>query len=180
MVELKHVSDYVSLVLIAAGCGALGGLAAALVPTTSPGVNKPRWLTGPAVGAAAAVAILLVFPGTKDTLAVVAGEPVTTTTWSVLRVVPVALIAGWAGPKTLAVLQDRVLAAAKDQRLQATVSVAASQADRLAASGAASVREHADDEATADALAPKVKAALDSDVEAAKAAIQAAATGRIP
>ncbi|MFL5820740.1 MAG: hypothetical protein ACJ76S_08685 [Solirubrobacteraceae bacterium] len=64
--------------------------------------------------------------------------------------------------------------------MQATVSVAASQADRLAASGAASVREHADDEATADALAPKVKAALDSDVEAAKAAIQAAATGRIP
>jgi hypothetical protein len=177
MVDLNDVGDYVVLILVAAGCGAAGGLAAALVPTTSPGVNRPRWLTGPIVGAVAAVAILIVFPGTKDTTTVAAGKAVTTTTWSLLRVVPVALIAGWAGPKALATLQDRVLAATKTERLRATTSVAKTQVEQMATRAGASVQEHADD-ATARTLAPAVTSALAADVQRAKDAIDSAATGQ--
>jgi hypothetical protein len=132
MVTLKTTSDYVILILVAACGGAIGGLAAALVPSMSPGVNKPRWLTGPIVGAVAAVVILLVLPGTKESTAVEAGHAVVTTSWSLIRVVPVALVAGWAGPKLLAVLQERLLAAGTEAKLGATVSVAMAQVENLA------------------------------------------------
>lgn len=132
MVTLKTVSDYVVLIGVAAGGGAVGGLAAALVPTTSPGVNNPRWLTGAIVGAVAAMAVLLVFPGAEKSTTTTNGQSVTTTTWSLLRVVPVALIAGWAGPKVLAVLQDRLLAAAKEAQVDATAAVARAEIDKLA------------------------------------------------
>jgi hypothetical protein len=132
MVALNTVDDYVILVLVAAAGGAIGGLAATLVPTTSPSLNKPRELTGPLVGAVAAMAVLLIFPGTKESTATMSGQLVVTTTWSVLRVVPVALIAGWAGPKVLTVLQERLLAATNEAKLQATLSVATIEAEKLA------------------------------------------------
>lgn len=132
MVALKTTGDYVVLILVAAGSGAIGGLAAALIPSASPGVNKPRCLTGPIVGAAAAVAILLVLPGTKESTTVEAGHAVVTTSWSLIRVVPVGLIAGWAGPKLLAVLQERLLAVGAEAKLGATVSVAKVQVETLA------------------------------------------------
>jgi hypothetical protein len=132
VVTLSTVGDYVVLILVAAGGGAIGGLAATAVPTASPGVNKPRFLTGPLVGAVAAVALLLIFPGTKEATTILNGHAVTTTTWSLIRVIPVSLIAGWAGPKALAILQDRLLAAAKDATLEATVNVAKVEAEKLA------------------------------------------------
>ena len=132
MVTLKSVSDYVVLIVVAAGGGAVGGMAAALVPTKSPGVSKPRGLTGAIVGAVAAIAVLLVFPGTKESMTTINGQLVTTTTWSLLRVVPVALIAGWAGPKVLAVLQDRLLAVTKEAQVEATAAVAKAEIDKLA------------------------------------------------
>jgi hypothetical protein len=132
MVTLHSVGDYVVLILAAAGGGAIGGLAAALVPTTSPGVNKPRVLTGPVVGAIAAMAVLLVFPGTKESTTAVNGQLVSTTTWSLLRLVPVALISGWAGPKVLAVLQDRLLAVTKEAQVNSTAAVAKAEIDKLA------------------------------------------------
>jgi hypothetical protein len=46
VVELKDVGDYVVLLLVVAGGGALGGLGATLVPTATPGLKSPRWLTG--------------------------------------------------------------------------------------------------------------------------------------
>lgn len=132
MVTLSTTGDYVVLILVAAGAGVIGGLAAALVPSASPGVSKPRWLTGPIVGAVAAVVVLLVLPGTKESTAIEGGHAVVTTSWSLIRVVPVALIAGWAGPKVLAVLQERLLAAATEAKLNATVSVAKAEIDNMA------------------------------------------------
>lgn len=42
MVELKYVGDYVVLLFVVAGGGALGGLGAILVPTATPGLKSPR------------------------------------------------------------------------------------------------------------------------------------------
>jgi hypothetical protein len=175
MVDLKDVGDYVVLVLIAAAAGGFGGLAATMVPTSSPGVNKPRLLTGPIVGATAAVAVLIVFPGTEETTKVVAGAAVSTTKWSVIKVVPISVIAGWAGPKVLGVLQDRLVAASKDAQLQATVSVAKEQVQQIADRAGTSVQEHAAT-TTAEELAPAVQSSLESEVSSAQAMIDAAAT----
>ncbi len=174
VVALHSVGDYVVLFVVAAECGAIGGLAAALVPTTSPGVNSPRALTGPIVGATAAIAILIVFPGTKDAVTVAAGKSVTTTSWSLLRVVPVTLIAGWAGPKVLAVLQDRVLAAGKEAQLQATATVAKAQIEKIAGTAHAAVGE-ASGHSLGVTSAPTLRETLDPAVEDAKAAIDAVA-----
>ena len=57
------------------------------------------------------------------------------------RVVPIALVSGWGGPKVLSVIQDRVLAAAKEERLQAAANVAKSQVENIANSARASVQE---------------------------------------
>jgi hypothetical protein len=178
VVALNGVSDYVVLILVSAGTGALGGFAAALVPTQSPGVNNPRWLTGAIVGAAAAVAILIVLPGTTTTTSVVLGKTTSTTTWSLVKVIPVAIIAGWAGPKVLGAVQDRLLAATKNAQLNATVTVAKSELVNIARTANTAVPQGITPAAAADA-APAMKSALEDAVQDGKTAIDAAA-GKVP
>lgn len=174
MIALKDVGDYAVLILVSASVGALGGFAAALVPTKAPGVNNPRWLTGSIVGAVAAVAILIVLPGTTTTTTVAAGKTITTTTWSLLRVIPVAIVAGWAGPQVLGAIQGRLLAATKDAQLNATAEVAKSQLDKVASSANVVVSEGITP-AGAPSVAPVMRSALASAVEDGKNAIDAAA-----
>jgi hypothetical protein len=160
VVTLNTTGDYVVLLLVAAGVGAIGGFGAALVPTSSPGVNNPRWLTGAIVGAIAAVAVLLVLPGTKETTLTLQGHAVTSTSWSLLRVVPVSLVAGWAGPKVLASLQDRLAAAAKEAQLEATAKVAKTQVEQVASVAHAAASEHAPDASMGPAIEPPLQAAV--------------------
>jgi hypothetical protein len=174
VIALKNIGDYVVLILVSASVGALGGFAAALVPTKSPGVSNPRWLTGSIVGAVAAVAVLVVLPGTTTTTTVAAGKTTTTVMWSLLRAIPVAIVAGWAGPQLLGAIQDRLLAVTKDAQLHATAEVAKSQLDKVASSVNVAVSGGITP-AGASKVAPPITSALATAVEDGKKAIDAAA-----
>jgi hypothetical protein len=152
VIKLTETVDYVYMLLVAAGVGAIGGLGAELVLIRTegtgilslPGTTKDTtlWRLGfPAsliVGAIAAVAILYFFPPVIEK--VIAGKnggaSETINEYELAKLVPLALIVGSAGPAFLSTTQSRLMSALNAQRADATADSAKAQVDQLAASAA--------------------------------------------
>jgi hypothetical protein len=150
VIELVNDWDYVYMILLAAGVGAIGGLGAELLlkrGEETGTVEIPGRVSGtrfvdigfPAsliLGAIAAVAILYFFPPVVEKI--VAGEnnapPKTTHEYDVIKLVALSLIVGSAGPAFLATAQSRVLSAINAQRADTAVQTGKTQVDQVAES----------------------------------------------
>jgi hypothetical protein len=191
MVALSHTIDYVVMLAVAAGIGAIGGLGAELLIKRSEStgtVEIPHRLGGtnlvalgfPAsvlVGAIAAVAVLYFFTPVAETMIpATTGSPAhTMREYSLVKLVPLALIVGSGGPAFLASAQSRLASALNAQKVDALSGTAKNQVQQIKESvkGAVpgAVRQavaeaipHAT-AATVQALAEKTAAALDATLE---------------
>ena len=155
MIQLVHNIDYVYMLLIGAGIGAIGGLGAELLLKRA-GITGtiaiPRRLQGtnlidaglPAsliVGAIAAVAALYLFPPIVEKVASGASGslPTTTNEYDLAKLVPFSLIVGSAGPAFLATAQSRLMSAINAQKAGTLVDTGKNQVDQIAASATAAV-----------------------------------------
>ncbi len=155
MVELTHTVDYIYMLLIAGGLGAIGGLAAELLLKRSDNTGTlqlPSRLKGthlielgfPAsliIGAIAAVAILYFFPPVTGTLMPgTNGAPATTTQdYDLVKLVALSLIVGSAGPAFLSTAQSRLASALNAQKVDTAVETGKNQITQVAASAKAAV-----------------------------------------
>lgn len=154
MIELAKDIDYVYMMLIAAGVGAIGGLGAELLLQRADNtgtIEIPGRLKGtrfvdigfPAsliVGAIAAVAILYFFPPVVEKITVRSGAPPGTTyEYDLVRLVALALIVGSAGPAFLSTAQSRVMSTLNAQKADTAVETGKTQVDQVAESAKAAV-----------------------------------------
>jgi len=189
VIELTHTVDYIYMLLITAGVGAIGGLGAELVLSRSEGTGMlalPRALKGselvslgfPAsliVGAIAAVAALYFFPplAEKVIASPKGSAPKVVSEYDLVKLVPLAMIVGSAGPAFLKAAQSRLLSALSAQKAEATADTAKAQVDQIAASAKAEVASAVQSAVSlhmptaAPAFAQKVAATASSSVEAA-------------
>ncbi len=131
MIELNTTWNTVTMLLIAAGVGLLGGIAAGLLEmqrakkerekesTTSTRTEETtvnsNWLgfwSSVFIGGVAAVAILYFFPP-QEVVEASGGAAGTTTVYSLSKLVALALIVGSAGSSFLLVMQNKTLALAE-------------------------------------------------------------------
>lgn len=177
MIELKETVDYVFMILVAAGVGAIGGLASELLLERSENtgtIELPGRIAGtrildlgfPAsllIGAIAAASILYFFPPTTETVtpSATAGEPATTVVeFDLVKLVALSLIVGSAGPRFLSAAQTRVLAALNEQKAGTAVTAGTTQVSQLAASAQAAIPA-----AVATAMAKHLPDATASDID---------------
>jgi hypothetical protein len=155
VIKLAETVDYVYMLLVAAGVGAIGGLGAELVLNRTEGTgilalpgstkDKALWRLGfPAsviVGAIAAVAILYFFPPVVEKVVVGphGGASETISEYQLAKLVPLALIVGSAGPAFLSTAQSRLMSALNAQKASATADAAKAQVEQIAASATAAV-----------------------------------------
>jgi hypothetical protein len=156
MIALNHTGDYIVMLLIAAGIGAIGGLGAELLIKRSEStgtIELPHRLKEsqlvalglPAsliVGAIAAVAALYFFSPVTETVVPAASVATTSTVthqYSLAKLVPLALIVGSAGPAFLASAQSRLVSALNAQRVDAVASTAKNQLTQVEESAKAAV-----------------------------------------
>jgi hypothetical protein len=153
MIELKETIDYVYMLLVAAGVGAIGGFASELLLERArntgtielPGKLKDTRLFDigfPAslvLGAVAAVAILYFFPPTTETVtpATETEKASTTVEYDLVKLVALALIVGSAGPRFLAAMQSRVLALLNAQKAETNRRTGKAEVERVAAAATA-------------------------------------------
>jgi hypothetical protein len=205
VIDLTHTVDYVYMLLIAAGVGAVGGLGAELVMNRAessgtlalPGSTKDKaiWRMGfPAsliVGAIAAVAVLYFFPPVVEKIVTgTNGAPAKTVNqYELAKLVPLALIVGSAGPAFLSTAQSRLMSALNAQKAEAVAETAKSQVDQIATSAAATVgpavhaavAQHLPSagaavvDQVADAVAATMETTLKSQVEHAQDQVDAIA-----
>lgn len=143
MVELKETIDYLWLFLLAAGLGAIGGLAFELmqtrlgetglleIPSRRGAFRDLGFWASVLIGAIAAVASLWVFPPEVHTTVAQGGKSTTTTEYDLIKVVGLSLIVGSAGSSFLSALQARALAKVKAQEAEITRRVANEQISLL-------------------------------------------------
>jgi hypothetical protein len=131
MIELNTTWNTVTMLLIAAGVGLLGGIAAGLIEMQRSKKEKEKenatatkaeestvkcnWLafwSSVFIGGVAAVAILYFFPP-QEVVEVPGGESGTMTVYSLSKLVALALIVGSAGSSFLLVMQNKTLALAE-------------------------------------------------------------------
>lgn len=155
MVALSHTINYVVMFLVAAGVGMLGGLAAELLLKRAESTGTLEWphnITGTKlfalgfpgslfVGAVSAVAILYFFPPVTETVKPAAGTGAAETIreYSLLKLVPLALIVGSAGPAFLATAQSRLMSALNAQKVDALSETAKNQLVQINESAKAAV-----------------------------------------
>jgi hypothetical protein len=124
MVSLNSTGNTVLMLLIAAGVGLIGGLAAAVIETRradSPvKFSAGRFVGSILLGGIAAVAILYFFPPEES---VEVGAKVVEQ-YNLTKLVSLALIVGSAGTSFLLALQTRTLALAAKERAEATEETA--------------------------------------------------------
>jgi hypothetical protein len=189
MIDLKETADYVVMILVAAGVGAIGGLAAELLLERSDNtgtVELPGRIVGtrfldigfPAsllIGAIAAASILYFFPPTTETVTpgASASDPATTVVqFDLVKLVALSLIVGSAGPRFLAAAQNRVLAAVNEQKAGAAVTTGTTQVSQMAESAQAAIPA-----AVASAIARHIPQAsadeIDQVTDAATSAVHA-------
>ncbi len=198
MITLTHTIDYVIMLLVAAGVGAIGGLGAELLIKRSEvtgTIEIPHSLRGtqlialglPAsmiVGGIAAVAVLYFFsPVSETVISSASGIATVTHTYDLVKLVPLALIVGSAGPAFLASAQSRLASALNAQKVESIAGAAKNQisqveesakaavpgairkalAEELPGTDAATLQRVADTAtgALADELAPQVQVAQD-------------------
>jgi len=182
VVDLQSIHDYVWLFVVAAGFGALGGLAYELLLARGqetgglewPGRRKdvPNYLDlgfvgSMFLGAVAAVAVSYFFTPETQVKVTEGSTDVIKTQWQIVKVVPLSLIVGSAGGAFLSAMQARVVARLKEQEAEATKKTARAVAEQLA-TGTKQVATMA-----ATAAAEKVEAK-------AEQAVQLAAEGTTP
>jgi hypothetical protein len=155
MIELTEDFDYVYMMLIAAGVGAIGGLGAELLLSRADNTGTleiPGRLKGtrfvdigfPAsliIGAIAAVAILYFFPPVVETITAGANgaQPETTHEYDLVKLVALALIVGSSGPAFLKTAQSRLMSALNAERAATAVQTGKTQVDQVAESAKAAV-----------------------------------------
>jgi hypothetical protein len=184
MIALPHTIDYVVMILVAAGIGAIGGLGAELLIKRSEStgtIEIPHKLKGtnlvalgfPAsilVGAIAAVAVLYFFPPVTETIAPATATMAAKTTreYNLVKLVPLALIVGSAGPAFLATAQSRLMSALSAQKAEAVAETARNQIAQVTESAKAAVPgavRQAVAEAMPDATAEEVQSVADRSRE---------------
>lgn len=142
MIQLNGVWDYVSMLLLAAVMGAVGGVVWELIQNRRRNTGTIElWgklpgsrlfdLGGAAsviIGAVAAVIILLFFPP-EVRIAVEAadGTSRTTTHYEIVKLISLSLLAGSAGSTFITAAQARIMAALSEQKAQAVSRVAQEQ-----------------------------------------------------
>jgi hypothetical protein len=155
VINLAQDMDYVWLILIAAGVGAVGGLGAELLLQRAdntgtielPGRLKDTRFFDigfPAsifIGAIAAVAILYFFPPVQNTI--VPGKngagPTTNQEYDLVKLVALSLIVGSAGPAFLSSAQSRVMSALNQQKAATAVDTGKAQVNQVVESAKAAV-----------------------------------------
>jgi hypothetical protein len=155
VIALTETIDYVYMLLVAAGVGAIGGLGAELVLARTEGTgilslpgstkDKTLWRLGfPAsliVGAIAAVAVLYFFPPVIEKVVTGAnGSPETASQYDLAKLVPLALIVGSAGPAFLTAAQSGLMSALNAQKAGATADSAKAVVTQVADSAALAAR----------------------------------------
>ena len=191
MIALPHTVDYVVMMLIAAGAGAIGGLGAELLLKRSEStgtIEIPHKLKGTnlfalgapssvLVGAIAAVAVLYFFPPVVETITPSTGAKAAETTreYNLVKLVALALIVGSAGPAFLASAQSRLASALSAQKVDAIAGAAKNQLEQVERSAAAvvpgAVRQAVAEElpdaspATVQALTDKTTAVLEDSLK---------------
>ena len=154
MIQLTTDADYIVMILVAAGVGAIGGLGAELLLKRGddtgtleiPGrVKGTRFVDigFPAsliLGAIAAVAILYFFPPVVETVTTASGKaPTSTHQYDLVKLVALSLIVGSAGPAFLATAQSRVMSAINAQKAETAVQTGKNQVEQVAESAKAAV-----------------------------------------
>src|SRR5712691_3999283 len=130
MVSLSSPHDYVILFLLAGGFGAIGGLAYELtqVRQGETGTVELPWpqswrnfdlgfVGSMIVGAVAAVAISYFFTPEVQVKTTVNGIDQVATKWQIVKVIPLSLIVGSAGPAFLEAMKGRALGALNAQKV---------------------------------------------------------------
>lgn len=146
MIDLSGVSDYVTVIALAAIAGLVGGLVADLLLVRgkrSGVIEFPQRLPGGMfdlgtlatliVGAVAAVAAMYLFPPQTVTVQAADGTSATVIRYDVVKLLALSLIIGSAGSAFLAAAQARVVAAAKEQQVEDVQNVAEAEFDGIAA-----------------------------------------------
>jgi hypothetical protein len=147
VIELTQDWDYVYMILIAAGVGAIGGFGGELLMSRADNtgaVEMPGRLPGtrfvdigfPAsiiIGAVAAVAILYFFPPVVETITAGANgaEPETSHEYDLVKLVALSLIVGSGGPAFLQTAQSRVMAALNAQKAADTEEAGKTAVDQV-------------------------------------------------
>jgi len=144
MLTLATTGDYVLMVLIAAGSGLIGGLAAELLLSRdgrTGAFELPDWSGGLLdfggfatliVGAVAGVAILLVLPANTTVVTTTSdGTSTSAASFDLLRLVATTLVAGSAGGSVLTALQARVTAAINEARVEFVRATGEAEVDRV-------------------------------------------------
>ena len=181
MITLVEDMDYVYMILIAAGIGGIGGLAAELLLKRAdetgtielPGRLKDSRYVDigfPAsiiLGAVAAVAILYFFPPVVDRIR--GGK--TVTEYDLVKLVALSVIVGSAGPAFLTASQSRVMSAINLQKAESAVEAGKAQVDQMEASAKAAV-EGAVTKAVAEHLPETNRGDLEAMVETATASVE--------
>lgn len=130
MIPLDNTGDTVIMLLVAAGVGLLGGVAAGLLEIRrDPKKAKKCWgmiLSSIFLGGVAAVAILYFFPPEEVTAKAVEGTTEVVREYNLTKLVALALIVGSAGASFLLILQKRTidLAVAKEDAAEKKVEAA--------------------------------------------------------
>ncbi len=196
MIDLNHTIDYIYMLLIAAGLGAIGGVGAelllkradntgtVLLPSRLKGhLFELGFISSLIIGAIAAVAILYFFPPVIATVTAgkSGGAPTTSHQYDVVKLVALSLIVGSAGPAFLSTAQSRMASALNEQKIDTAVQTGKNQLDQIAQSARAAVPgavqeavsqqfPNADPDqlkAAADAAAASVQSALEPQVNVA-------------
>jgi hypothetical protein len=197
MIPMVTLSDFVTMLVVAAVLGGVGGLVGQLmatlqltpVPTSWPALFTPPlgWIANPLVGAAAAViALYFLAPITTTQTVQSDGSIVTTQTYDIIKLVALSLVVGTAGTTFIAAAQARILAAVNEQKVQTMEAVATSQVDiighafedEMTALVAQTAGMPADGGGVVSARAAAAQTGVQASVQAAKAAIHAAAKSR--
>jgi hypothetical protein len=180
MIPMLTMSDFVTMLVLAAVLGAVGGLVGQLmamlqltpVPTSWTALFTPPigWIANPVVGAATVTQ-------RPD------GSSVTTQNYDIIKLVALSLVVGTAGTTFIAAAQARILAAVNEQKVQTIEAVATSQVDiignafedEMNALVAQTAGMPSDGGGVVSARAAAAQTGVQASVQAAKAAIRAAA-----
>jgi hypothetical protein len=208
VIELVKDVDYVYMILITGGLGAIGGIGAELLLKRAGNtgtIEIPGRLKGtryvdigfPAsliLGAIAAIAILYFFPPVieKVTVSAGGGQPTTTHEYDLVKLVALSLIVGSAGPAFLSTTQSRLMSALNAQKADTALKTSKTQFDQIAKSAKTAVAgavqeavaEHIPDadsdtvKAVADAATESLETKLEPQVAAARDQMEAVAQAK--
>lgn len=179
MIELNTTWNTVTMLLIAAGVGLLGGIAAGLLEmqrakkaaagatsaVAAPSLDRRTFWSSVFLGGVAAVAILYFFPPQETVSVTIENAVATKTQYDLTKLVALALIVGSAGSSFLLVLQTRALA------LTSAAGAEATKATANEAIGGFKDQAPALAKANVEALAPAVQEALEDATMKSKAEI---------